>query len=112
MEFTADHKKHIEDEIVKIMINASQTQQLSDEDLSVISTVVLDTIDQVSDQVTLQTFLQDLVSRWPVFKPLLILELKEMKEKVEDEVAEGVLLLARHGKIENAIKLAKSATNK
>lgn len=110
MDFSEEHKKKIEDEIVTTMIHAAQTNIIKEDELPVISNMVLQKIEGVYDQITLQEFLKDLASRWPIFKPLLLLEIKDMKEKVEDEVAEGVLLLAKYGKIENAIQLAKSAT--
>lgn len=107
-----NQKKQLEDEIVRTMIQALNNKSITDEQMSIISTLVLDKIDEVHNELELKEFLSDLAARWHIFKPLLVLRFRDMQEKVEDEVAEGVLLLAKHGKIEDAIKLAKSVTSK
>lgn len=106
-----EHKKKLEDEIVAIMIASLEKQTITEEDMSIMSGYVLDHVDQVTNYQTTMAFLTDISTRWKIFEPLLQMEKSEMKDKIEDEVADGVLLLARHGKIENAIKLAQSMTN-
>lgn len=55
-------------------------------------------------------FLRDLSSKWSIFTKLLVLESGEVKEKTEDKVAEDVLKMAKEGKIDEAIGLAKTMT--
>ncbi len=104
-------KKKLEEAIVKNMIMALESDKITEGEMSTISGVVLDGIDAAETHEALQKFLEDLAARWKIFSPLVVLEKAVMQEKVEDEVAKGVLILLEHGKIENAIKLAQSVTH-
>ena len=66
---------------------------------------------KVNNRVDLTNFLKNLSEKWPIFTNIAIIEEGNYKEMVEDEVYSGVLTLAAHGKIDSAIKLAKTMTN-
>jgi len=110
MNNASEHKKEIENAIVDNMISALEKEKITEEDMSIISGYVLDHIDSATNYTTTTDFLKDISTRWSIFEPLLVMEKAGMTKKIEKEVAEGVLILAQHGKIENAIKLAQSAT--
>lgn len=112
MEFTEEHKNRIERAIVETVISALENGNLAESELSQIANFVLEKIDQIKTHDELVIFLSDLSSRWPIFTNLETLEKGEIEEKVEDEVAEGVLTLAQSGKIEEAVNLAKTITDK
>lgn len=105
-----DHRKKLENEIVENMIRALEKEIITEEDMSIMSGYILDNIYRATDYISTVAFLKDISTRWKIFEPLLIMEKAQMNDKIENEVAEGVLLLAQHGKIEKAIKLAQSMT--
>lgn len=107
----SDQKKEIEKRIVDTLITAFESGKVSEDEMSVISSYVLERIDAGQNEVELNTFLTELANRWEIFDPLVIIKQAEMRDKVEDEVAEGVLLLLHYGKLDNAIKLAKTVTH-
>ncbi|MGI8419789.1 MAG: hypothetical protein ACR2LN_04040 [Candidatus Levyibacteriota bacterium] len=112
MDQLSEEKKKLEEAIVDIMIRALEQEEISEFKMSQMSAFVLDGIDAAKTQQEVKVFLQTLAERWELFKPLVFLEEAKMQEKIDDEVAQGVLILLEHGKIENAIKLAKSVTHK
>lgn len=104
------YREKMEDAVVDVMLNRLEKGDITEDDMSVISAYVLDHVDAVVDNNSAVAFLEALSQKWEIFASLLKLEKAEMQGKVEDEVADGVLLLLQHGKLDNAIRLAKSAT--
>lgn len=105
------HKKDIENKIVDRLISALNIDKITELDSSNIAKFVLERIDTIKNEGEMIQFLQQLADSWNIFIPIITMEEHESKRRIENEVAEGVLLLAQHGKVENAIKLAKSVTN-
>lgn len=110
MDFSPDHKKEIETNIVQAIITALEGNGLSKDELPKIADFVLERIDSVKNHDGMVAFLDELSSTWPIFINIASIEKGEVKEKVEDEVTEGVLTLAKSGKIDEAIDLAKTMT--
>lgn len=110
MEFTPEEKKELESAIVDKIIDALEHEVITQADTATISDYVLTHIDTLTHELEVQVFLKNLSEKWKIFEPLLLLKQGEYKEIVEDEVAEGVLILAQHGKVDEAIKLAKTMT--
>lgn len=104
------YQEKLEEKIVNLLIDALEAEKITEETMSTISGYVLDNVTGVTDNKSAITFLEDLTKQWDMFKPLLTLEKSILQEQIEDEVADGVLLLLEHGKLDSAIKLAKSAT--
>lgn len=109
--FTEEHKKEVEWKLVDVIISSLKQEMLTEEELPVVSSYILDNIKHVKTHDELMVFLRDLSNRWPIFSPVLVLESGEVKEKVEDQVALDVLKLAKENKIEEALKLAKTVTS-
>lgn len=97
-------------QIVDALTAALDKDEISSDDLPVISSSVLDEVNSATDENQLQAVLKGLADEWPVLANLVVLEQGQAKEKVEDEVAKGVSTLAQSGKIDDAISLAKTAT--
>ncbi|HSX09301.1 MAG TPA: hypothetical protein VLF93_04055 [Candidatus Saccharimonadales bacterium] len=110
MDLLEEEKKKLEEAIVENMITALEGEKITEDEMSTISGFVLDGVDAAKSKQDLEKFLEELAGKWELFKPLLILQKAELQEKVEDEVAQGVLLLLEHGKLDHAIKLAQSVT--
>jgi hypothetical protein len=111
MDELAEKKKKLEEAIVENMISALEKEKITEDEMSDISGFVLDGIDATNTKLGLEKFLEELAGKWEFFKPLLILEKAVLQEKIENEVADGVLLLLEHGKLDHAIKLAQSVTH-
>lgn len=110
MPFTDEHKHELEKKIVETLIGALEKNELVEDQLSIIAGRVLERIDTLSTQDELAEFLTELCVEWPMFQQLLEIELGKVKSEVEKKVAHEVLLLANSGKIEEAIRLAKTMT--
>lgn len=54
---------------------------------------------------------QQIAELWPFMDTLLEKSQLENLEKVESEVSEGAVTLLKHGKVEDALRLVKTATN-
>jgi hypothetical protein len=105
------YQEKLEEAIVNMLIDALEKKEIDEDTMSTVSAYVLDHVSSVTDNKSAIIFLEDLVSQWKMFEQLLTIEKAQLQEQVEDEVADGVLLLLQHGKLESAIKLAKSVTN-
>lgn len=112
MEITQGYKNEMEKKIVECMILALENNNLQDSELPQIADLILDNIDNIKTHTELINLLGELSSRWPIFKNIELLEKGEVKEQKENVVVQDVLELARNGKIDDAITLAKSATDK
>lgn len=112
MDFTQEHKEKIERQILEIMANALDSGQLTTEDSSVVANFVLDRIDKVANHQELLEFLGVLGEKWPVFSTLKEQGEGKIQDSVNEEVADGVELLIKHGKLEKALALVKSITKR
>lgn len=110
MEFSQEEKKLLEAQIVTTIQDGLEKGVLTEKDPPLIADFVLERIDAVRTRQEVILFLSDLAARWPHFLTLRIIAQGKYTERIEAEVAGGVAALAEHGKIEEAISLAKSAT--
>lgn len=112
MDLTPQQRKAIERRIVERIIFCLENGGLKDTDVPAVSDFALAEIKKVVKHQDLINFLAKLSSKWPIFDQLVAIEKGKLDENVEDEVFEGVLLLSKNGKLDEAIKLAKSVTEK
>lgn len=110
MEITLEYKNEVERKIVEIVMQALERGMLQQQDLPPIGEFVLDRIDKIKNHQELFQFLDDLSHKWSIFDPLLTLEKGRVKDAKEDEVFRNVLTMAKSGKVEEAISLAKTMT--
>lgn len=112
MDFTQEQKDAIEGQIVDIVIGKMEKNELTEEESSFIADFILRKIDLIKNHDELIALLKELSSKWSFFENLVVVEEGEAKEKKEDVVAEQVLNLTKNGKINEAIQLAKTMTQK
>ena len=105
-----EHKKKIYNDIVEVIITALEKNELSSSEIPKIANFVLVQIDAVNNHEDLITFLKNLSNKWPIFENIEEIEKGEVKDQKEEEVAEGVLQMAKSGNVEEAINLAKTMT--
>ena len=86
--------------------------RLSEQDLTDIANFIVDNLRPTKDKFGIGKFLNDAAAKWKFLEGIKLTEESELKDAVEDEVFDGVITLAKHGKVEEAIRLAKSATSK
>jgi hypothetical protein len=111
MDELKQYKYKIEKDIVERALKDYEEEKLSRDELKNIADFTIQGMEKVNNRVDLTDFLKDLSARWPIFTNIAIIEEGSYKDIVEDEVYSGVLALAQNGKIDNAIKLAKTMTN-
>lgn len=107
MNLDQNYKNKIEEELVKTIATGLEQGRILPKDTQGIADFILGRIDQIASHEQLTQFLSELSFRWPVFSALLSFEQKEAAVKTAKEAAD----LAKQGKIEEALDLAKAATN-
>lgn len=112
MEVTARHKEEIEKKIIEGIIDALENDKVAEAELPEVADFVLARIDQIQNHDQLVKFLDELSAKWPFFEGLEQIERGEVTEAKEDQVEQEVLKLAKSGKVNEAINLAKTVTEK
>lgn len=97
-------------DIVDVLIANVENQTLQEAEITPIADFVLKRIEEVKNSMEIEALLVDLSQNWPIFQSISRLHEGEEKERADKEVADGVLALAQSGKIDEAIDLAKTAT--
>ncbi len=97
-------------DVVDALILALENGVIKEGDITPIADYVLGRMDDIKSEIEMDQFLSELSTKWPIFSHITSGFQAENKEKADSEVAEGVLTLAQHGKIDEAISLAKTAT--
>lgn len=110
MDQIQQHKEQIEKQIVDTGIDRYGDGTISKEELGLIADFAVVGMNMIKTQGDLSNFLTSLVSRWPIFQNIATIEEAHVKEAADSQVYSGALALAKDGKIENAIRLAKTAT--
>jgi len=111
MALTGEDKDIIYKKIIDIIINALEVNDIEEHEAERIAQFTLDGMSNIVSESQLGDFYDDLSSRWEIFTPLLKEIEGSRREKVENEMSEGALTLLEHGRIDDALKLAKTATN-
>lgn len=111
MELTKEQKYEIEAQIVETVLQALDKNLLIADQLQEIADYSLEGMKKVTNEHELLNFLSGLSLKWKVFEGIAVLQKGKMVKKEEKEVADGVLMLIKEGKIDDALSLAKSATN-
>lgn len=112
MDFSAEEKTEIERKIVDTIVLALENGNLSQEELPDVADFVLEKIKLVKTKEELINFLTELATNWQIFANIKDITEGEVKERKEDKAYGDVLNLAKGGNIEEALKLAKTVTNK
>lgn len=105
------HKRQIEKEIVDKALSEYGKEIITKEQLKQIADFTVDGMNKIQTHAHLVSFLDALSKHWTFFQGIAMVEVGEHRDMQEDEVHSGVLTLAKHGKIDEAIKLAKTMTD-
>jgi len=111
MELSAEHKKDVERKIVEMVIDGLEKDTISAQEAQNAASFILEKIYLLKTTEELASFLQELSSKWPIFTNLHTIEQGQAKEKQEDAVVQKVEELTESGNIDEALNLAKTATD-
>ncbi len=104
------HIEKVDRRLLESLITAIEADKINDEELPVLANFVLEKIDSTKNHEQLIKGLEELSAKWPIFDNIEELERGEVQEAKEDKVEQDVLNLAKNGRVEEAISLAKTMT--
>lgn len=78
---------------------------------SEIASFIVGKIEQIEEEAKILDFYKSLSEQWPFLEVLIQEDVNKRTEKAEDEAVEGAIALLQHGKIEDALNIAKTATS-
>lgn len=110
MIFSAEHKELIERQTLDVIATALDRNELTEAGIPPISRFILNRIDSIHNTDELILFLQDLSVKWPMFKGVLDIEKGKLHTVLEKKAVSDISTLTHNGNIEEAIHVAKSAT--
>lgn len=99
----------LEEKIVNIIIDEIGKGNLSDDQASEISTFAQKELDEANNSQELLEIIEKMCLKWPFFERLKTTLQLQTNEDVDKEVHDGAVALTEHGKIDEAIKLMKTA---
>lgn len=108
MGFDEAHKRKVEQYIVDVIATALDKNELKEDELPKIGNFVLSKIDNIKTHKQLLEFLNELSQNWKIFSNIEEIEKGEEKEFKEETVEKGIIEMAKKGKIDEALKLAKT----
>lgn len=112
MDISDERRKEIEKKLVETIIQALENDILTADEMPTISSYILDNMPKVKTQDELLQFLRDLSAKWAFFSNLLVIESGEVQLAAEQVTTQNVVDLAKSGKLDEALSLAKSVTEK
>lgn len=104
------YKNKIGERVTRRLAEALGDGEVSQEEAGKISSYILDNIDKVEDNVGLVDFLAGLSQKWPIFSSILIENQAESTKEKEQEAVGQVSALVKENKIDEAIRVAETAT--
>lgn len=110
MQLSQERKDEVLKEIADLIIAGLKDGTILEDDLFPIANFVLEKIDTLATEEQMVVFLSELVQKWPVFLKIHAHEKGKVLEQTENIAAQNVMDLAKEGKIDQAVDLAKSVT--
>lgn len=105
------YKNNIGERLTKTLAEALSQGVVSEEEASSIANYILENIDKAQNSTQILDFLTELTQKWPIFDPTLTMELGEAMDKKEEGAVEKAENLIKENKIDEALKVAESATD-
>lgn len=104
------YKNKIGERLTKILLDALENGEVSEEESSNISTYILDNINKAKYNAALFDFLTTLSKTWPIFSKALATEQIEVLDNKKEEAIGQASDLIKENKIDEAIKVVENAT--
>jgi len=109
MDQVSQEIKDVENRIVDTLIGSLDKEMIETTEVPHVASYVLDNLYGVTTHDELMQFLRDVSAKWPIFTNLLVVKYGQINQAEENKAASNVLQLAKSGKIEEAVDLAKQA---
>lgn len=105
------YKNKIGERLTKILLDALENGEVSQEESSDISSYILDNINKAKNNAALFDFLISISKTWPIFSKALATEQSEILNNKKDEAIGQASNLIQENKIDEAIKVVENATD-
>lgn len=105
-----DLKNNAAKEVLDTLISLLERKSITDDEAKEIAKVTVEFLNNAQSEINIPQLYKILSEKWPVFKNLQINSWGKIDKKEESEVIMGVIQLIRNGKIDDALKLAKTET--
>lgn len=110
MEISREYKDAVAKHLVETVLTAIQKEALTTEQMPLIAEYFLGRIESVTTHNELVLLLKGLSQKWPVLQPLVTIEEGKLKERLDKEAIVNVEQLVKNGQIDEALTVAKTAT--
>jgi len=110
MAFTHEQVNSIYKLMLDTILIGLETEELEAYEVSEIAEFVLGKVDKLDTDHELHDFYSELSDRWPFLEVLNDQKEAETAKQMESAASEDALTLLKQGKIEDALAIAKSAT--
>lgn len=105
------YKNKIGARLTKILLDALENGEVSEEESPEISSYILDNINKAKDNAALFDFLTTISKKWPIFSKALATEQSEILDNKKEEAIGQASNLIQENKIDEAIKVVENATD-
>ena len=105
------YKNKIGERLTRILLDALEKQEITEDEASEISTYILDNINKAKDNAALFDFLTNISTMWPIFSKVLAAEQEEKLNVKKEEAIGQASNLIKENKIDEAIKVVGNATD-
>ncbi|GEM_PF-2606300 len=111
MEDYNSYRLKVEKALALKLIDIYESGKISQEQIAATATYLNSELEKINSKSDLSSFLETVAARWPALSEVVMNEKADSSESADHELYSGVLALAQNGKIDKAIKLAKTNNN-
>ncbi len=111
MPLSLDKTNQIYQHILDAVVSGLESKEIEAYEATEIAEYVLDNVERLQSEVEIGVFYKELAELWPFLDVLTSEQATETQEKMVSEATEGALALLQHGKVEEAISMAKAVTD-
>lgn len=107
MQLNDDYRSEVERQMVYAMISGLENSQLSSDQLPEISQRILEDLPKAKTHQQLMLFLEEMTKKWNIFAKVANAEMAKMIERQKEKVVQQMLIHAKQGNINEALKAAE-----
>lgn len=111
MDDFSSYRIKVEKALALKLIDIYESGKITQEQVAATATYLNNEFEKINSKTDLSSFLETVSARWPALSGVVLNEKADSSENADSELYSGVLALAQNGKIDKALKLAKSNNN-
>lgn len=111
MDDITSYKLSVEKALALKIIDIYESGGMNQDDITKTAQYLNSEIEKINNKTDFRAFLDSVAARWPLLSEIALSEKEDSSEEKDSELYSGVLALAQNGKIDKALKLAKSNKN-